>query len=120
MKKILFFALAAVLFMLPVAMIAQTVTAPPFDLTTPAAAFNTIFYIVMGLISVVVGQFSKSIPFLSGISTTAIKVTSAIIPVAFLIIHFGTGANVLSSIYAAIISLFVGAGMYSLTPSSKD
>ena len=99
---------------------AQVALPTVWDFSTPTASFNTLYYIVFGVLTVVIGQLAKKWAVFNGINTTVLKVAAAAVPVIFIIIHFGMSAGVVQSIYSAVLSLFVGAGIYSGAQSLKD
>lgn len=121
MKKLFSFVFMVAIMVLPFAVQAQIIAAPPsWDFTTPTTSFNTLYYVVFGLLTVVVGQLAKYSKIFSAIPQTFLKVAAAAVPVVFIALHFGLSATVLSSIYGAVISLFFGAGMYSGVQSLKN
>ena len=109
----------AAIMVLPFAVQAQIIAAPPsWDFTTPTTSFTILYYIAFTLLSIAVGELAKYFQIFSSIPQTFLKVAAASVPVVFIIVHFGLSGSVLNSIYTALFSLFFGAGVYSGLKSS--
>ena len=95
MKKLFSFVFMVAIMVLPFAVQAQIIAAPPsWDFTTPTTSFNTLYYVVFGLLTVVVGQLAKYSKIFSAIPQTFLKVAAAAVPVVFIALHFGLSATV--------------------------